>query len=83
VGDIPQAPEELDQRGKYRRYRLMIWRAAALKMICDRDCFQDDIDRRQARDKLLESYQFFGPYNINGNTCNDDGSYGGCNFWVP
>jgi hypothetical protein len=52
--------EELDERGKHRRARFMIWRAAALKTICDRNRFQDDIDRQMARDKLVEAYQFFG-----------------------
>lgn len=68
--------EELDCGGKYRRERYMAWRAAALKALCARNCFQDDADAKQARDVLAETMRYFGPYDADGN-CD------GGNFWHP
>ncbi len=67
--------QELDERGKYRRQRTMIWRAAALKALCDRDGFQDDTDRREAHDKLTATMRYFWP------SLTADGDYDGGNFW--
>ncbi len=36
-GRFRKQHEELDCRGKYCRLRYMVWRAAALKVICERD----------------------------------------------
>jgi hypothetical protein len=69
--------EELDSGGKYRRRRYMVWRAAALKVLCYRDCFQDEIDARQAHDKLAATMHYFWP------TIAAGGSYPGGNFWQP
>ncbi len=69
--------EELDCGGKYRRRRTMIWRAAALKVICERDRFQDDIDRRLANDVLAQTMLWFWP------TIDVNGDYPGGNFWQP
>jgi hypothetical protein len=66
--------ENLEDRNKYRRRRYLTWRAAALTLICQRDCFQDVIDRSMARDKLAATMREFGPLA-------PDGSYGGSNFW--
>lgn len=70
--------EALEERGKYRRRRYMIWRAAALKTICDCHQFQDDIDAAQAHNKLAATMAEFG------GSCAPDGAFGdGCNFWRP
>ena len=64
--------EELNSGGKYRRQRYMVWRAAALKALCERNCFQDDVDAKQARDVLAETMHYFWPsIDANGN------------FWQP
>ena len=72
-----QHHENLDQRGKYRRLRYMIWRAAALTVLCQRDRFQDDTDAREARDKLANTMRWFWP------DMTAKGDYHGGNFWRP
>lgn len=67
--------EELDERGKYRRNRYMTWRAAALKVLCECDRFQDDTDAREAHDKLAQTMRWFTP-NIDA-----VGNFHGGNFW--
>lgn len=69
--------EELDGRGKYLRMRTMVWRAAALKALCERDCFQDCIDADQARTVLTQTMLWFWP------TIDAEGNYDGGNFWRP
>ena len=69
--------EELDQRGKYCRERFMIWRAAALKALCERNAFQDAADAKQARDVLAETMHYFWP------TIGADGNFPDGNFWQP
>lgn len=69
--------EELDGRGKYCRNRYMIWRAAALTAICERNCFQDDTDAHEAHDKLAKTMRWFWP------TVSENGNYPGGNFWRP
>jgi hypothetical protein len=70
--------EELDDCGDYRRNRYLVWRAAALKVMCDRNRFQDDINRKQARDKLVVTMLEFGPYGADGSVIGYQ-----CNFWHP
>lgn len=45
--------EDLGLEGDRARTRLMIWHAAALRAIVDADRFQDDIERGEAREKLV------------------------------
>jgi hypothetical protein len=66
--------ENLEDRNKYRRNRYLTWRAAALTLICQRDRFQDVVDRNTAHDKLAATMREFGPLA-------PDGSYGAFNFW--
>jgi hypothetical protein len=67
---------ELDGRGKYRRQRYMIWRAAALKVLCDRNRFQDEIDAGSGKAALKATMLWFWPdIDIHGN------HPGGGNFW--
>jgi hypothetical protein len=40
--------EQLDGSYKFRRRRGLVWRAAALTVICARNRFQDVVDARQA-----------------------------------
>jgi hypothetical protein len=70
--------ETLDDIYEYRRKRYLIWRAAALKEMCDRNRFQDDADRRQACDKLAATMREFGSYNANGSVTGYN-----CKFWDP
>lgn len=70
-----QHHQELDCGGKYRRLRTMVWRAAALKAICERNLFQDDVDAQQAGNVLAQTMLFFCP-SIDGN-----GDFPGGNFW--
>jgi hypothetical protein len=69
--------EDLDQRGKYCRMRYMVWRAAALKALIERNAFQDVVDAQQARDVLTQTYRYFWP------TIDADGNCDGSNFWQP
>jgi hypothetical protein len=55
----------------------MIWRAAALTVLCERDCSQDVIDRQDARDKLAATLRYFWP------TIEVNGDFPGGNFWRP
>jgi hypothetical protein len=70
--------EDLDNAYEYRRKRYLTWRAAALQAICDHNRFQDDADRRQARDKLHATMLEFGPYNADGSVTGYN-----CKFWDP
>jgi hypothetical protein len=71
--------ENLESRGKYCRTRYMVWRAAALKAIWDCGSFQDCICRREARDTLLATMDYFAC----GVMIDIDGNYEGGNFWRP
>jgi hypothetical protein len=67
--------EQLDGNYKHRRIRWLVWRAAALTVICARNRFQDVVDANQARDKLAATMHELGPIE-------PDGSFpGGGNFW--
>jgi hypothetical protein len=66
----------LDERGKYRRRRWMVWRAAALKVMHDRGMYQDSVDERLLLVQLAQAMRFHGPINW-------DGSFDGGNFWRP
>jgi hypothetical protein len=57
--------------------RYMIWRAAALNVLCKRDWFQDDADAREADDKLAKTMRWFWP------DMTANGNYHGGNFWRP
>jgi hypothetical protein len=59
----------------YRRTRYLTWRGAALTLICQRDCFQDVVDRNMARELLAATMREHGPYNPDGSD-----RFGG-NFW--
>ena len=67
--------EELDFGGKYRRQRYMVWRAAALKALCERNAFQDAADSQQARNVLASTMRYFWP------TIDADGNFPDGNFW--
>lgn len=47
--------EEMEDRGKNRRRRWLVWRAAALKVFHDRGRFQDVLDFNQCHDKLIDT----------------------------
>jgi hypothetical protein len=51
---------ELDGRGKYRRMRYRIWRAAALKTLLACLYYQDDADIVQIGGKLVATYRDLG-----------------------
>ena len=82
---------ELDDRGKYRRNRYWIWRAAVLKEAHERGgcflhgrgfSFQDVIDASMVRDKLAEAMDNAGGvemYALDGSAT--QGGYS--NFWRP
>jgi hypothetical protein len=72
-----QQHEDLDQRGKHCRMRYMVWRAAALKVMCERNQFQDDADAQQARNVLAQTMHYFWP------TIDAHGHYPDGNFWQP
>jgi hypothetical protein len=44
-----------------RRLRYLVWRGAALTLICWRDRFQDDVDRMEARDLLAATMAAIRP----------------------
>jgi hypothetical protein len=67
--------ENLEDNYEYRRTRYLTWRAAALTLICRRDCFQDVIDRNMARELLAATMREHGPYGPDGSD-----RFGG-NFW--
>jgi hypothetical protein len=72
----------LDDGYKYRRKRYLVWRAAALKEMCDRDSFQDESDQRQARNKLVATLREFG-FQATGTPSADYHRASNCNFWHP
>ena len=69
--------QDLDAGGKYCRKRYMVWRAAALTVICERDRFQDEVDAKEARDKLAKTMRWFWP------SIDASGNYVDGNFWCP
>jgi hypothetical protein len=69
--------EDLDGGGKNRRRRYMVWRAAALNVLCQRNHFQDSIDAGVAAAALVKTMKWFWPELMY------DGSYDGGNFWLP
>jgi hypothetical protein len=69
--------QDLDGGGKYCRKRYMVWRAAALAVICERDCFQDEVDAKEAHDKLAKTLRWFWP------SIDAAGNYADGNFWRP
>jgi hypothetical protein len=70
--------EDLDQGGKYRRKRFMVWRAAALKVFCERDYFQDKVADAVALGVLIGTMRWFAP-----NLMFSGDYYEGGNFWQP
>jgi hypothetical protein len=69
--------EALEERGKHRTRRWLVWRASALRVVFERAGFQDEIDADQARAKLVETLREFWPGIRPDGSC--DGH--GCNFW--
>jgi hypothetical protein len=59
-----------------RRLRYLVWRAAALTVICRRGRFQDEIDANQARDLLAATMADISPGIDTDGWCK-----GGGNFW--
>jgi hypothetical protein len=59
-----------------RRLRYLVWRAAALTVICRRDRFQDEVDAMEARDLLAATMADIRPDITADGWCRDGG-----NFW--
>jgi hypothetical protein len=73
--DFRRHHDELDGRGKYRRLRYRIWRAAALKTMLDHHHYQDEAEAAIIRSKLAAVYVElgFGP----------DGTLSAYCLWQP
>jgi hypothetical protein len=65
---------QLEDGTDYRKRRYLVWRAAALNVICMFGC--KGVDASAAHEKLAEVMREFGPYG-------PDGSCGKANFWQP